>query len=280
MPDRSVDASVGAAEGRELVPGVVLDPGERVLWQGRPGFGVPRAERRRLFKSAGTVMGTAFVIILGYSLIGGSKWRIEAVAALAVFAVLLSVVPTVVITLSIYLAKLTQASTASLAVVIVCAPLIVLMWIAIVSDVGVVGATRALTRHPAVPCVLILAVPLVPAFSHLVRRVLAQLHTRYYLTDRRFVEVRGSKILAQGTLPTGWIQVRAIPLGDGERGHVAIGTGRRRVLLRLVDHPALVVEEIRREMDALAAERAKAPETAEDGEAADNAEGDVSGGAP
>jgi hypothetical protein len=254
------------------MPGVVLDEGERVLWEGRPGFGVPKAERRRLFKSAMTVMGTGMGIILGYSfVVGAANWTLEAFAIMVVLAFFMSAVPTAVIGLSIYLAKLTQASTFSLAVVIVCAPLMVFVWGVSVSNLGVVGAMRTLTRGPTGVCLLFLAVPLIPAFWHLVRRVLAQLHTRYYLTDRRFVEARGPKILAQGTLPTGWIQVRAIPLGDGERGHVAIGTGRRRVLLRLVDQPALVVEEIRREMDALAAERAKArPPAPED---------DVSGGA-
>ncbi len=262
MPDPSEDATVGAVESRELVPGVILDDDERVLWEGRPGFGVPRAERRRLLKSTVTVMGTGFAIILGYFLVvGGAKmWAIQAFAAIAIFAFFLSVVPTAVIGLSIYLARLTQASTASLAVVIVCAPLMVLIWGGTVAEVGVVEATRGLTNRPMAPCMLCLAVPLIPAFGHLVRRILAQLHTHYYLTDRRFVETRSSRVVAQGVLPTGWIQVRAIPLGDGERGHVAIGTGRRRVLFRLVDHPALVVEEIRREMDALAEERSKQAE--------------------
>lgn len=247
------DERTEGGKAREFAPGVTLQDGERILWTGRPGFGVPRAERRRLFTSTITVMGTGYVLTLAYLAItaGSALESLRGLAAIVVLAFFLSVVPTAVIGLSMYLAKLTQASTASLAVLVVCGPLMFCVWGAIVQEVGLSRAVQTPARHPALPCLVVLGLPLIPALIHLVRRVLIQRHTHYFLTNRRFVEVRDVRgrphAVAVRLLPTGPLQVRAIPLGDGERGHVAIGTGLRRTLLRLVDHPALVVEEIRRE---------------------------------
>jgi hypothetical protein len=209
-----------------------LTPDEQVLWHGQPGvhLGVEQRKQIRMW------FGAAFVPWLLF--LHQAPWGVR----LGVAVVVASLVG-----VGVTLSKLVGGHQLSLGYLLTTGPLLGLLWVGEVSSRGIAGGLDLLRE----PILLVFMVGWVVAALRVVFAFLRQLHTHYYVTSRRVCEVEakgaGGKLAWVTPLPTGWLQLRVVrPWGARGRGHIAIGSGARRKLLRWLQQPEATLEDIER----------------------------------
>jgi hypothetical protein len=230
-------------------PAACLDlvPGERVLWTGRPGFGAPWRELRpRLLVSLAIwLVGLAGLGAL--SLLPADSALALPAPGRAVF-VWSSIIGAAAAALA--LARLLGPYHLSLFVLCAFGPGYALAWSELVARRGFEGAVESLAPGHLLCVGVLVGVPL----ARIALAVTERLATVYVVTDRRAAEVRlglirrgprcawtaplrgeDDRLLARAIRPWGWAR----------RGHVAIGVGRARRELSMIEEPERVLAEVR-----------------------------------
>jgi hypothetical protein len=235
-----------------------LAPGEQVLWQGRPGFGAPWPELRRVIRNFGIAWlaigtlygGLALVLALQGSVHGDPRRLRDALVyfALSVGEWTLVLLPLLVAQL---LARVVGPYTISLAMLTIFGPLHAIGWAVLVGQHGWAGA---LERTPPAGFLFALVVLGLPLLRILVG-VLGRLNVVYVLTGRRGAAVRlgarprvlweaplvvDRRLQARPVRPWGW---------RGGRGHIAVGFGAERRMMSMVRDPDAAVAEARRAVE-------------------------------
>lgn len=235
-----------------------LEPGERVLWQGRPGFGAPWREVRDVLRGGFTVwfagvcvgMGLmAFMTVLNVGSLRADR-AIELLGGLIVVALAMSVWWGFVVALFvvvILLAKLVGPYHVSFFFLVVCGPIYATAWASMAWAHGWAGALARLGPDDFLAAFLLLGLPLLRIGVGVIRR----LSLVYVVTDRRAASIRagslGARLLWTAPLVKhGRHQARVIwPWGMRRRGHVAVGFKSERRDVAMVEHPDHVVALVR-----------------------------------
>lgn len=222
-----------------------LGADEQVLWHGQPGVTLSRVDRQAVRSFA--VAGVIVVLVL----LNQAPWTFRAPFALVV-GLLTGV--------GVALSRLVGGCHISIGWLLTAGPLFALFWAGTVTSRGLSGSL-ALLAHP-VPATLMFT--LLAAGLRVARALLTQLHTHYYVTSRRVAEVQAqgerSRIRWVTPLPKGFLQFRVVrPWGARGRGHIAVGTGVNRRLLRWLSQPEATLEDIKRSVGGFAAGPAEAP---------------------
>ncbi len=234
--------------GIELAEGIHLRADETVLWHGQPGWGVSAWERRRtkrLWLILTATLGIAVVTCLGSaggSLRGGLYSLLMAFAIGSVFFCLL---PSTMIAGSVYLYKLIGGCGWSITGLAVLGPVITYVWGAVLINQGAAGLSLLLREW----LFWLGAGLLAASATRLVFAAIARRQTHYYATNQRLLELRAgtvrSRLVWHQPLPKGFLQLRVIwPFGQRDRGHLAIGMGRRKQLMRFLPKPDAVLQEL------------------------------------
>jgi hypothetical protein len=253
------------ASRREVEPGVSDDPleairlreGERVLWCGRPGGGI---SSRNLRSALDTGVLAAALILGSFVLLGlpfQPAWSFAFPRMLGVAAVLGALIGG-----GRLLSLSTQVNGCAAAILALMAPVLVLTWIFVAWR----NPKQVLTLmlHPAF---LVAGLAVAGAGAHVINRVLHAQRVRYYLTTRRACEIRwgvGGWVIgwSERLLPTEPLQFRILRLpNQGKRADIAFRSGRGRHVLRWIDEPELLVENLRQILTDAWAEDAAQEET-------------------
>lgn len=235
-----------------------LEPGERVLWQGRPGFGAPWREVRGVLRGGltvwlvgtGAVTGVMLFLTLFNVASSGADQPLGVAAWVALSALVIGawwgcvVAPFVV---AMVLARLVGPYHLSLLALSVCGPIHALVWATMVMSRGWAGALARLRPEDFAAALLLVGLPLL----RIAVGVLGRLSLTYVVTDRRAASIRagsfGARLLWTAPLvKNGRHQSRVIwPWGMRRRGHVAVGFGDERRDVAMIEHPDHVVALVR-----------------------------------
>jgi hypothetical protein len=160
---------------------------------------------------------------------------------------LYSLIPATIAVGAMAVGRLVGGASVALGTIFVLGPVLAVAWGRTLSREGVEPAIELLAYPPMVISLAIVAC----AVARVAMVVVSRLSTRYYLTSRQALEIRvgrsAARVVWRAPLSKGWLQFRVVrPFGFRNRGHIAVGTGRRRRLLRWLDAPDETLEEIKR----------------------------------
>lgn len=245
---------------RDPLSALTLEPGERVLWQGRSGVSVPWSEVRGVARGGCaawlTITSVLVVLILfnvalraaGGGLDSAPQDRGLAILGVIVGVALLVGVVVVPMTGALMLARAVGGHVLPLLVLAFGLPAVALVWIELVWKYGWIGAVQRLPAGWYLAAALIVALPTLRVVSTL----LGRLRLVYALTDRRGVAVRltarGARVeWTAALLRNGKLQARVVrPRGTtGRRGHIVFGAGRDRREMSMVLDPERALEDVR-----------------------------------
>ena len=249
-----------ASSPLELFPGIPLKEGERVLWQGRPGFGLDGLQRRRLWK--GWWIGSLLLFMVGgpctfpFIFLALKEVPEDPGGGLVMLSMILggqvglSFLLSGLFTLYLRLVAFLGGHPLSTCGVLLLGPLLVFLWVGAFWQKGVSGWTNLLWVWPFWALVGALAF----CVLRILTLILQRLHTHYILTSQRAFEVflkrRGGVLVWQVLISKGWQQVRTIRSpGVQGRAHIALGNGMGRRLFRFVEQAEEAVEDIRRALE-------------------------------
>lgn len=237
---------------------LALEPGERVLWQGRPGFGAPWREVREVLRGGltvwllGTGALTAVMLLLTlFTVVArevnepGKVLAVLVAGALGIATWWGCVVTLFVVALVV--AKLVGPYHLSLLMLCTCGPICAAVWTSMALSRGWAGALARLRPEDFLLGLALVGLPLL----RIVVGVLRRLSLVYVVTDRRAAAIRagslGARLLWTAPLvKDGRHQSRVIwPWGMRRRGHVAVGFGDERRDLALIEQPDHVVALVR-----------------------------------
>lgn len=218
-----------------------------MLWHGQPGWGVSAFERgriKRLWLIISLTLCLTVVTCLSTAL-GSFSSVYGLMMGLAIGVAFFAVLPASLFSGTLYLYKLIGGCGWSIACLALLGPVMLYVWGAVLLNQGGAGASRLLHKWPF----WLGAVLLAAASTRLVFAAIARRQTHYYGTDRRLLEIRAGTVRARliwhQPLPQGFLQLRVIwPFGQRERGHLAIGMGRRKQVMRFLNRPDAVLQEL------------------------------------
>ncbi|MCW8138339.1 MAG: hypothetical protein KIT58_05475 [Planctomycetota bacterium] len=233
-----------------------LEPGERVLWEGRPGFGAPWHEVRQVLRTALAVWAALVAIWLFPALLGALGTALADGRLLAALTLLLiSFVFNAVmwglfvtpIALAFVLARVVGPYHVSLIALCVFGPIFALGWAGLVASHGWEGALARTGAESFVCAGVFLGLPLLRIAAGVIKR----LNLVYVLTDRRAAAVHtgGADPHLLWTAPLvhrGRLQARVVwPWRSRRRGHLAFGFGRERRDVAMIERPDEVLALVR-----------------------------------
>lgn len=234
-----------------------LEPGERVLWEGRPGFGAPWHEVRKILQTGFLVwtvgVGLWSLFVLVPILLGLAAGRGEEGAGVAVALATLGVAVWWAVMLTPFvgafvLARVVGPYLVSLLVLGVFGPMFVLEWLWRVSRHGWEGALARFDAESLCWFTLLVGLPLL----RIAVGVAGRLNLLYVVTDRRAAALRtgaaGARLLWTAPLVEGKrLTARVVwPWRSRRRGHLAVGFGPRRRDVAMIRHPDEVLAIVRR----------------------------------
>jgi multisubunit Na+/H+ antiporter MnhC subunit len=231
-----------------------LEPGERVLWEGRPALGeswrqaVPVARTVVLVWLAGLALMSA---VAGFLILRAGAWH-EVLPGLWRWSSVWTSIAAPVFA-ALVLTRVVGPYHLSLAAVSLYLPQLALGWTSTVFQQGWDGALASVSRREGCVALVLVALPL----AWITLNVVWQLNLTYVVTDRRAAALRqrfgATQLLWSAPLvKDGQCQARVvIPRGaTSGRGSLLVGVGHDKRELARIERPDAVLAEIERALGA------------------------------